>query len=203
MGRVLAGCGWVSSGRDWSSRALRRSSMIAKLRQPPRHLFARGTRALGALLTTAIAIIGAAAVLWPKLTVELEGTGSATTSDLAFRIRNTGFIPLIELSPMFGLCDFMPAGSPGPAQTCGNGPLKTRLMPTPWHARRLEMDEAFTLRLDDALRFPPQKLVHGDVSVIVQYQPWFIPIRMEKEFRFVTTADAAGIVTWRTRPVEK
>jgi len=49
----------------------------------------------------------------------------------------------------------------------------------------------------------PEKFGGADISIIVEYQPGFIPFRQEKEFRFATERASDGKLYWMTRPFDE
>jgi hypothetical protein len=58
--------------------------------------------------------------------------------------------------------------------------------------------------LDDFLRFPaPEKFGGADISIVVEYQPWLLPVRQEKEFRFATEPRIDGKLEWVSRSVDE
>ena len=66
-------------------------------------------------------------------------------------------------------------------------------------ARKLDNDY-----LDDFLRLaPPAKFGGADISIIVEYQPWLVPLRQEKEFRFATELGTDSRLYWASRPADE
>jgi hypothetical protein len=73
-----------------------------------------------------------------------------------------------------------------------------------WRGHVLASDQSFTIALDDFIRFvASEKLGGADISIVVEYQPGFIPLRQEKEFRFATAPRVDGKLDWVSRPVEE
>jgi hypothetical protein len=86
------------------------------------------------------------------------------------------------------------------------GPLGSRFTTPDWRAKALAMDEKYTITVDDIFRRPflidpPTSVKYADVSIIVIYDPWFVPWHREKEFRF-ETRPTAGKLFWFARPVD-
>jgi hypothetical protein len=46
------------------------------------------------------------------------------------------------------------------------------------------------------------KLGGADISIIVEYQPWSMPMRQEKEFRFTTLPQSDGKLYWIARSLD-
>jgi hypothetical protein len=65
---------------------------------------------LGGVFAAILAIctlVGAAAIFYPRLVVdpEQQEIDRYNTDHLSFKIRNTGYIPLFNVTPMLGVCD--------------------------------------------------------------------------------------------------
>jgi hypothetical protein len=113
------------------------------------------------------------------------------------------------VQPMIGLCSIVFGGAPDPnaspptsAQSCASGALITKIVPRRWRAAYLSMDERFSIRLGDGLPVGG-RVMYAEISIVIEYQPWFIPIRRAKEFRFRTTAGADGVNRWLSIPMWK
>jgi hypothetical protein len=66
------------------------------------------------------------------------------------------------------------------------------------------MDEAQIVRLDDVFVLAKgQKFDGADISIAVEYQPWFVPWQLEKTFRFYTRKENDGKFSWVPRPLER
>jgi hypothetical protein len=68
------------------------------------------------------------------------------------------------------------------------------------------MDERYTIGFDafaPAGQVPAWKTGGADISIIVDYDPWFIPLQRRKEFRFEAFPTGDGLYQWRSRPVEQ
>jgi hypothetical protein len=164
----------------------------------------RRNRSLRAL-ATAIFVGGAAAALMylPGVTVEPEGPlDPSSPYPISFKISDSNFIPLQNVNTYLVICYAVSAPGP-PAQGC-RPPYKTRLFKAAWRDHVLASDQSFTIALDDFMRFiAPEKFGGADISIIVEYQPGFIPFRQEKEFRFATVPRVDGKLDWVSLPVEE
>jgi hypothetical protein len=160
-------------------------------------------RSLRALAAAVLAGGTAAAVMYlPGVTVDPEGpVDPSNPYPIAFAISDANFIPLNNVNAYLVICYAAAAPAP-PAQACPL-PYKTRLFKAGWRDHSLSADRQFTIVLDDFLRFTaPDKFGGADISIVVEYQPWLIPIREEKEFRFATEPRIDGKLEWISRPVD-
>jgi hypothetical protein len=73
-----------------------------------------------------------------------------------------------------------------------------------WMSGSLARDESQQIRIDDFFPIgPPAKLGGADISIVVDFNPWFVPITWRLEYRFQTRAEADGSMSWVPRPVGK
>jgi hypothetical protein len=155
------------------------------------------------LLAVATLLGGAAAAVTflPRMTVDPGGSvhPSSLVSPLPFTIANTGIIPLWYVQPMIGVCYILYGPHRDPPTRCDSN-LKTQLSFSEWNIRSLTMDEKYTIRLGDFLGV--NYFAGADISITIAYQPWFIPILREKEFRFVTRTEDDGTISWLSKPAQ-
>jgi hypothetical protein len=66
------------------------------------------------------------------------------------------------------------------------------------------MDEKFTINLYGAIVVGDMRPAGtgADIAIVVDYQPWFIPIRRRQIFRFVTQHFADGSFRWSSYPMD-
>lgn len=161
----------------------------------------RSLRALG------LAILAggtAAAVIWlPGVTVEAEGpVDPSNPYPISFTIANANFIPLTNVNAYLTICYVVPAPAP-PAPVC-QPPFKTRLFKASWRDYSLSANQSFSITLDDFMRLAAAAKFGGaDISIIVEYQPWGLPVRQEKEFGFATDRRNDGKLEWIPRAPEE
>jgi hypothetical protein len=154
-------------------------------------------------ITTLLGFFIGLLVLVPRITVNPEGTlNPSNPYPISFGITNIGYIPLVNVQPMLGICTFV-VGEPETMPDRCQGQLGSRLVPTKWFVRRLAIDEKSVIRLDDVFGLNGNKFGGADISIVIRYQPWHIPIHQETEFRFVTRKENDGTLSWLPRPVEK
>ena len=165
---------------------------------------ARGRRSLGALAAAVLAGGTAAALMYfPGVVVDPVGpVDPSNPYPIAFTISDANVIPLENVNVYLVICYAVAAPAPR-APPC-QPPFKTRKFKAGWRGHSLPADQPFTIVLDDFLRFaPPAKLAGADISIIVEYQPWFVPLRQEKEFRFATELGTNSKLYWEPRPVDE
>jgi len=165
---------------------------------------AKRNRSLRGLAAAVLAGGTAAAVmLLPGVTVDPEGpVDTFNPYPISFAISDANFIPLNNVNVYLMICYAVAAPAPS-AQQC-QPPYKTRKFKAGWRDHSLTADRPFAIVLDDFLRFDaPAKFGGADISIIVEYQPWLVPVRQEKEFRFATDLGTDGKLYWVRRPTEE
>jgi hypothetical protein len=164
----------------------------------------RSNRSLRALAAAVLAGGTAAALMYlPGVTVDPAGPlDPSNPYPISFTISDANVIPLHNVDVYLVICYAVAAPAPS-APTC-QPPYKTRKFKAGWRGHALPADQPFTIALDDFLRFaPPAKFGGADISIIVEYQPWFVPLRQEREFRFATELGTDGKLYWASRPADE
>jgi hypothetical protein len=165
---------------------------------------ARGKRSLGALAAAVLAGGTVAALMYlPGVMVDPVGpVDPSNPYPISFTISDANVIPLDDVNVYLVICYAVAVPAPS-APTC-QPPYKTRKFKAGWRGRSLRADQPFTIVLDDFLRLaPPAKFGGADISIIVEYQPWLIPLRQEKEFRFATELGTDSRLYWASRPADE
>jgi hypothetical protein len=139
-------------------------------------------------------------VLWPRVSVDFEGIPNPSQPwNASFKIANTGFIPLVDVQPLIGLCEIIVEDQNVVPQRC-NGRSATRFAIATLYKGRLVRDEGFSFLLDDVFRLAPgATLTHAEISVGIDYQPWFVPYHRTADFKFGTRRENDGRLTWETK----
>jgi hypothetical protein len=147
--------------------------------------------------------IAAAMAFLPGVTVEPERPiDPANPYPISFKIADANFIPLTNVNAYLVICYLAAAPAP-PAQQC-EPPYKTRLFKAGWRDHALAADQQFSVTLDDFMRFTaPATFGDADISIIVEYQLWWLPVRQEKEFRFATKPGVDGKLHWISQPLDE
>jgi len=142
--------------------------------------------------------------LWPRVVVDPEQQiDPSNPHPISFKITNTGFIPLWNLQPGFGLCEF-DASPPHDLPDRCKGPLGTIFINDHWAVAELARDETIQLRLDDLFSVePPSIFGAADISIVLSFNPWFLPVTRKAEFRFQTHVEKDGKLSWVPRPLNK
>jgi hypothetical protein len=156
-----------------------------------------------ASIVGAIGLTAGVATLWPRVTVEPEGqVDPSNPTAMAFRITNTGFIPLKNVEPGIGICGIQGFPAHDLADQC-KGQLGPIFVMPQWAVKTLARDEQTEVRLDDLFKFQTMGIGAADVSINVSFNPWLIPYRYQVEFRFRTRPESDGKLSWIPRPLDK
>jgi hypothetical protein len=155
-------------------------------------------------VVTAIGLAAAIVTFLPRMTVEPGGQiDPASPYPISFTITNTGIIPLTNVQPGFGICEFY-SGEPENRPDRCDGLLTSKLVKPQWLVKRLNVDEKHVIRFDDMFNIqPPAKFGFANIAVTIDYNPWFLPWRLNPQFRFITRLERDGKLTWMPRPLEK
>jgi hypothetical protein len=132
----------------------------------------------------------------PSDPVDLTNPFSAS-----FTITNNNFIPLRQVNALLGIGQIVME----PAQMIPHfkPTFESRITYKTWTNHSLTMDERFTITISDAFNVTKSIRVAGaDIAIIVSYKPWFLPIKREKIFRFVTHKQTNGNLYWYSQPLD-
>ena len=140
-------------------------------------------------------------VLWPRVTVEANNAGD-NPSVVSFIESNTGYIPLENVTDAMALCylDFGKLRISGNCAQLG----AVRIVSPQWKKHRLNIDDKNSLDMREAFATygGPTQVTAGDIAIIVTYQPWIVPITMEKKFHFATKASNDGRTYWAPSAID-
>jgi hypothetical protein len=140
-------------------------------------------------------------VLWPRVSVEVNNSGN-NPSVVSFMESNAGYIPLENVTDAMALCylDFEKMRISGNCAHLGN----VRITPPQWKKHRLNIDGKNSLDMRDAFATygSPMQVTAGDIAIIVTYQPWIVPITMEKQFHFATKVSNDGRTYWAPSAID-
>jgi hypothetical protein len=163
-------------------------------------------RAVTAFLTVGAFLLAAWGILYPRLTVEVPQPeiDRYNPGILSFLIRNTGYIPLYNVKPAIAPCE-IDFGIPQRRVVC-NGHLSVGFGRIQWWSKVLYPAESQTIELGDMFSYPGKltdetKLYVADFLVRIEFQPWFVPYTMFREYRFYGEIEDANKMLMRTRPV--
>ena len=114
---------------------------------------------------------------------------------VSFDVTNNGITKLNDVNILVGV-NFI-RGPNGRPSLVGVPGFKSRFALDGWQHRQLSMDERITLNLSALI---VGQTTSADIAVIVEYQPWILPLRREKVFRFATYQETDGSTHWRSWP---
>jgi hypothetical protein len=157
------------------------------------------------LVATLLGLAVGALALLPRISVSPPSSQVDPNNVLSvsFDISNTGYIPLEDVSAKLAAGDIGAPNAPGiHAKRKPNG------APEFWVYFPIIQNQHHYLGLDERFTINPESQMGGfvsqaDIAVIVSYQPWFIPWRREKSFRFFAKPDRQGKVYWRSWPIDE
>ena len=165
------------------------------------------TQAARPLLKIAVAVITGIPVLLglivgiltllPRISVTAsDPVDPNDTLSASFTISNNNFIPLRHVSAALGVEQIQPFGVPLDSHIprYKNGGF----VRTAWSNHSLDMDDKFTVTPSDLFKFKAPR--EASIAIDVFYQPWVLPWRREKIFRFDTHKNANGTFSWYSLP---
>jgi hypothetical protein len=80
----------------------------------------------------------------------------------------------------------------------GRTDYQTAFTPAQWANHTLNVDDSLIIILTDII----ERADAGDIAIVVSYEPWILPIRLRKIFRFVTRRKDNGRTYWFAQPTE-
>lgn len=147
-------------------------------------------------MATLIGGVGAVVVFFPRIVVSPPSAviDPRNAVSVSFDITNTGIIPLLDVSASLGIGQMVMNGKLDRAVPS----FDTRLFRPEWGHHRLGMDERFTMVLSDMIGLPIEA---ADIGIVVDYNPWHVPIRRRKVFRFVAAKGYDSEPRWKSWPL--
>ncbi len=142
----------------------------------------------------------------PRVTVDMAASvNKKNPVALSVIVRNTGYIPLNNVRIQMGLCvldlgriNLVGEGYDKITKTCQR-PLETRffLYDHDWTADNLVVDRSMGINIGDLWGFGPGfELKKGDISIVIEYYPWLLPIKLEREFSYRANIQDTDAVVW-------
>jgi hypothetical protein len=144
---------------------------------------------------TAVGTIASLLVLLPRVTVNVDDPIEPSNSmSASFTIANNSIIPLWDAGAALA---FRRIAAPALGVYLESvAPMGTTFLRPSWLHHKLAMDEHFTVTPAELVSYATE----GDIWIVVSYQPWFLPIRCEKRFHFVTRPESNGRSYWFAMP---
>jgi hypothetical protein len=160
--------------------------------------------ALISLIATLGGVVLGALILFPRVLVSSPSgpMESGNVFDASLDVSNSGFIPLTDAGACLIVGQIFGPNVTGrsklkPRFTYYSDPERqSRLCRDIWQHHNLGMDDRFTIKLTDIA----SPVSEADIAVVVNYQPWFIPWRRERLFRFIAATDRSRKTGWRAWP---
>lgn len=154
-------------------------------------------RAVTGLLGLLSIIGGLAALLTflPRPTVTVHGpVDPSNVMSASFDIEERGFVPLRRVGAALAIRRL----NVGDAVFEGAPRFGTRFIRPEWRGQKLDMDDHLTVTPSDYFF----RATDGYIAIVVEYQPWFLPLHRERVFPFVTHRQTNGRLYWYALPGE-
>jgi hypothetical protein len=138
--------------------------------------------------------------LLPRITVEAGAPVSATDALTApFTITNTGVFTVRDVEVGIAICEINEPVIPPPTDCDYSNP--SVLVITNWKRNALLRDEHYTITPRDLFnsKFGVQS---ADIGIYVSVEPWQLPIKYRRIFRFRTTVGTDNRQRWFSAPLE-
>jgi hypothetical protein len=114
----------------------------------------------------------------------------------SFTIANNNFIPLRRVSASLGIGEIQPVGKPlDPVVEYAE---QGTLTPDAWIDHTLEMDDHYTITPYDVIHATGDR--EAAIEIVVSYNPWIMPFRRKRIFRFATHRQTNGKLYWYSLP---
>ncbi len=151
--------------------------------------------AISVLLGLVVAVLS----LFPRVSVDIS-VDSDKPASILFRVSNTNFVPLHEVSYGMYTCYLQYNGTGAPK---GNGvcdwTLAERAFSSPvliaW--QWIMPDSQESARLEDMVIIPSAQISFANLIIDITYMPWYLPCRFEHRFGFRTERGTDGVLYWR------
>jgi hypothetical protein len=153
-----------------------------------------------------VGLVVALLIFWPRVTVEFaDPVDAANPLSSKVTITNATFmVPLETVTVAMGVCQL--ATDPleiDPGYPCNTSKVAS-IVPLNWSHHYLAADEAYGISFAEVFGAPPNGRITGaDVSAIVTYQWWFVPIQCRTTRRFVTRRQGDGKLHWFPQPIDE
>jgi len=156
-----------------------------------------------------VSLAGSLIIFWPRIAVKATGSefDPSNPHPPPFVISNIGVTQLRNVQPMIRLCLIprRPVDTLVPNVPLCNGPPSAPYRYGPWFKKSLSMHEKYMIRLDAGpgangsnglFDFGSGTISRLEISIIVDYRPWLLPIPCEKVFKFSTRKEENGMLAW-------
>jgi hypothetical protein len=161
------------------------------------------TAKLGSGALALLAIAGAIATFFPRLSVDLSGPlNPSNPFSLRATVTNAGFLQLRDIEPALSLCEIdLPNHSKIlTAGACDE--TTTRLMPPVWRRHVLAIDDKYTIPIEEFFNFTKSSVESGRIIISIRYRPWYFPFTRLAAFKFVARKREDGSLEWLHDTIE-
>ncbi len=161
-------------------------------------------------IALAIGLPASVVTFLPRISVDVRPIDPAEPHKTEITIANTGHVSLKNVKPAVGLCRLLIKDITHLSEVGCDDKRRVRLLrdKDEWFSKQLDVDEKYSIRLDDLLEEFPILNVEkssdfqgADITVIIGYEVWTFP--RETEFRFFTRKEKDGRLSWMQRPLVK
>ena len=156
-----------------------------------------------AIFVSVFGLVATIAKFWPQISIEPSAPADRPNPFTGYmKITNDQFYPLSDVSvTVFSWCMRIGSGTNiSPVDRCD------RSMPSAshrWSPHRLAPHEPYEITPGDVLLvMPPTALLYAQISILVRYEPWLLPIHFNKEMRFETRKLEDGRIEWLHIPLD-
>ena len=129
----------------------------------------------------------------PTVTVH-DPVDPSNVMSASFDIENGGFIPLRRVGISLAIRHL----KVGDSIFEGEPAFTSRFFRPEWRGESLRMDEHLTITTSAYI----DRATDGYIAIVVEYQPWFLPLHREKVFPFITHRQTNGHLYWFALPAE-
>ncbi len=161
------------------------------LSKPPKKLWA-----------AALAICGLASglALAPRPTVAPSSDPADPTNalSLSFDVINVGYVPLRDVEVFLAIGQT--GGKDAKPQAGIRPSVESMFRREWWQIHQLNMDDKLSIIIGQAIT---GEFAWGDIAIVVRYQPWIIPVKRKKAYRFVTYRERNGVLRWHSWPMDE
>jgi len=149
----------------------------------------------------AATILGAVVVFVPRpIVTQSDPVDVNNSMSASFTITNTTLIPLWHVSAFLAVGQVVPPGKELDPTWVPN--WQSRLFLPEWRDHLLGMDERFTITPGDIFSISKEgPWAEGDIAIVINYEPWWLPVEREKIFRFKTHKQTNGHLYWYSVPL--
>jgi hypothetical protein len=133
---------------------------------------------------------------WPQISVEPSVAADLVSNPLSgyFKITNEQTYPIEDLSVEVSLrCAKIGRGDDSPIKDCIPSMHTSKRR---WTKHTLDAHEPYEISPGEMMFVTPGALLYAQLDVFVSFQPWKVPWRFDRPFRFETRRLSDGAIQW-------